>query len=609
MSKQFRKRLGALVLAMTLALTTLGSVTSVSADSTSGGSLMDFSFPFDFLFFHLGESSDEMTEEDLEAERDRLREESMKAEKAAGLKLVYEYTMETPEAIGTLDISECKGDGTFQFADPEFVPEKGVTVCEFIFTPDNVNKYDYDKMLGWDEETQTLRRYAEVICSSLVALEEEVTDEPAEDSVIPDAVETVPEETEDADSVPETTVDSEVTPSPEVSGEPEAAPTPEVSAAPEATPTPETSVIPEATPIPETSVTPEVSETPEVLETPTPEESVSKPGNNLIPEITTIPDAVTPTPVPEATPTPSPVVTAPIKPGCSAENGVQIIEKDDMVKAFEAQILDLAEGEMTEERVAAIIAFTNAYEALSEEQQYAVSSDVLEKLSDLQAEAAVVNHTSNGVTVSGNIPWFVQLRVTLGNDTDTYVPTGLDTIVPYEMCLWNLMTDSEYILAGGEKVTLTMAVPADIHLYDGLTIVHYMDETHYEYIELTITGDTLSFETASFSPFNIAGSTILVGGKPTSSGTGSSTTTSTDNTTKTTPTPTPTSSGSKKNNNTTKQDNSSTNTTKPVTNSSNTVKTGDNANISHFVMLGLGAVVLAALCVVLIVRSKNKDKE
>lgn len=638
MGKNFRKRLSAFMLALLLAVTTLGSVTTVSADSTSGGSLIDFSIPFDFLFFHFGNDADEMTEEDLEAERDRLREQSMKAEKAAGLKLVYEYTMETPEALSSLDLSGCKGEGTFRFANPEFVPEKGVTVCEFIFTPDNVKKYDYDLMLGWDEDTQTLRRYAEVVCSSLAALEEEVTDEPQEeDSVIPDAVVTTPGEenpegtpTPDVTEAPEGTGTPEGTPTPDVTGTPETTPTPDVTGVPEETGTPEETQTPDVTEAPESTETPEATPTPDATETPketgTPEatpdttvsdENVSKPGNNLIPEITTIPGAVTPTPVPEATPTPAPVVTAPINPGSSAENGVQIIEKDDTVKAFESQVLAFEEGEMTAERMASLISLTNAYEALTEEQKNAVASDVMNKLSSLQDTAAEVNHTSNGVTVSGNVPWYVQLKVTVGNDTDTYEPTGLETIVPYEMCLWNIITDSEYKLAGGEKVTLTMAVPENIHLYDGLTIVHYMDETHYEYIELKITGETMSFETASFSPFNVAGSTILVGGKPSGSSTSSNNSSSNTGTTSSTTKPSSSQSSSSSSTSQSSSSSSKTNTSssnsgstvKPVTNtSSNTVKTGDNANISRYIMIGLGAAVLVVLCVMLVVRSK-KDNE
>lgn len=600
--KKLKKRWGALLLATAMIMSTIGSVTIVSADSVKGGSLIDFSFPFDFLLFHLGKEEDKMTEEDLEAERDRLREQSMTAEKAAGMTIVYEYTMEEPAELSVLDISACKGDGTFAFAKPELVPEKGVTVSEIIFTPNDAEKYDYDQMLGWDKETKTLRRYVEVVCTSLAALEEEVTDIP-EESVIPEATGT-PEVTE----TPEITGTPEVTGTPEITGTPEATETPGVTEIPEATGTPEATETPEVTEIPEATGTPEATETPEVTETPEKDES-SKPGNNLIPEITGIPEAITPTPVPEPTATPEPEVTAPIGAGSSAESGVLIIKKDEDVKEFEAQVLAMKESVETDADMSALIELTKNYETFSDEQKNAVSSDVIQKLCLLQEEAADINHVSNGVTVAGNLPWFVQLRVTVGNDTDTYVPTGLETIVPYEMCLWNLLTDTKYELAGGEKVTLTMAVPENVHLYDGLTIVHYMDETHYEYIELKITGENMSFETASFSPFNVAGSTILVGGKPGTSGNNG--TTKPSETKPATPTTTP-SQDQTSGNNTTKpsKDHSKKDQgTKPVTgNSNHNVKTGDDTNISRVVILGIGAAVVIVLCIVLIYKSRKEDE-
>ena len=597
MGKKFRKRIHALILAVVLAVTTFASVCTVAAGSSvSGSTVIDFSFPFDFLLFCFGDAEKEMTEEELELQRDVLREQSQKVEKEAGLTFVYEYAMETPVAIGTLDMSGCKGPGTFVFANPDLVPEKGVTVCEFIFTPSDVNAFEYEKMLGWDKQTNTLRRYAEVICSSLAALEEEVTDAPVkeEESVIPNAVVKDPEVTPEVtpEATPETT--------------PEA--TPEVT--PETTPEATPEVTPETTP----EVTPET--TPEV----TPEVPLEgtlnfhKTAHNLVPEITTVPEAVTPTPEVIMTPTPEPVVTVPVNPGSSIENGVQLLEKDEAVVAFEEQVMSFPEGDMTVEKIQVLVDLTHVYEEMTAKQQDALSSDALNKLLGLQEEAALVNHTSNGVTVTGNLPWYVELVVVLGNDTDTYVPTGLETIVPYEMCLWNLLTDSEYVLGGGEKVTLSMAVPENVHLYDGLTIVHYMDETHYEYIELTITGDIMSFETASFSPFNVAGSTVIVGGKPsgnTSKPSGSVTTKPSDS-----------SKPSDKDESTTKPSTNKPSNNKPSTNkpsnnkpssskpsgTTGPVKTGDTANISQFIFIGAGAVVLVVICILLLKRSKKEEE-
>lgn len=625
----FRKRMGALLLAVVVGMTSLGTVTTAAAKEGSASEhFIDFSFPFDFLFFHFGEDEKTMTKEELEAERDHLREVSMMAEKAAGFQMVYEYQMETPQMVSTLDLSVCKGAGTFAFADPQFVPEKGVSVCEVIFTPAHVQAFDYEQMLGWDAVTQTLRRYVEVTCMSFLANEEEVKIEAEimagseivpEDADIPEAApdgemsETVPEVTP-GDAEQEAT--PQVTPSetaPEtIPGETKPETTPQVTPSED---TPET--LPQVTPgttqpdtLPEDNTAADaVDKIPEnVPETNKEGVIVSRPMINLIPEINSIPELVTPSATPEPTPTPKPYVTAPIMQGILAETGVPIIEKDDKVKAFETAVLGLPQDADASEVMAQMLSLTREYESMTGIQKNAVGSDVLAKLEELQAQMAVYNHESNGVTVSGSIPWFVQLRVALGNDTDTYVPTGLETIVPYEMCLWNLLTDSEYVLGGGQKVTLSMAVPEAIHLYDGLTIVHYMDETHYEYIELQIVGDTLSFETASFSPFNIAGSTVLVGGKTETNTSGSNSSVSNKEDAKPTPKPSG-NSDSRQETQTQNRDNGKDDKNKQESTSSGTaVKTGDSSAVSQFVIIALGAVILILLCVLVIKRSRKTDE-
>ena len=72
--------------------------------------------------------------------------------------------------------------------------------------------------------------------------------------------------------------------------------------------------------------------------------------------------------------------------------------------------------------------------------------------------AAAYNHTQLGVSVYGNLPWYVQFRVKL-TDVGKKEENGLKVLVPYELTLWNLYTDSVYTLPEGETVTVTMPVP------------------------------------------------------------------------------------------------------------------------------------------------------
>ena len=90
---------------------------------------------------------------------------------------------------------------------------------------------------------------------------------------------------------------------------------------------------------------------------------------------------------------------------------------------------------------------------------------------------------------------------------------NVDTfITPYDMVLWDLMSDTEYSL-NGQQVKVTIPAP-DKEIYTQLVIVHYMDDGSVEYITPVYNNDgTMSFITTSFSPYNLAG-TKIAGSKP-----------------------------------------------------------------------------------------------
>ena len=123
--------------------------------------------------------------------------------------------------------------------------------------------------------------------------------------------------------------------------------------------------------------------------------------------------------------------------------------------------------------------------------------------------AAAYNHTQLGVSVYGNLPWYVQFRVKL-TDVGKKEENGLKVLVPYELTLWNLYTDSVYTLPEGETVTVTMPVP-DVEIDGEFTVFHYKADGSVETIKPVIHGNMMSFETSSFSPFSVAGSTLIAG--------------------------------------------------------------------------------------------------
>ena len=593
MRKTYKARVGAVLLASMLAVSSLSSVPASAAAQEEKRAAKLASATETVL----------KTEEDIQNER---------MEKETGLAYVKEFTMETPDALSSLDLTKCKGPGTFAFEKPEYIPEKGVSNCILIFTPKDVNAHQYNQLKGWDEETKTVRRNVAVICTSLKLAEEEAAKEESQAPEVSPEATAVPEANPEVTKVPET--------SPEATEAPEVTKTPEATEVPEATKGPEAEKVPEATKAPEATKTPEITKAPE-----TTGEAAETPKEE--PEVTKAPEAAT---VPETTEVPETAEK-------DSEKTEETHVKTEAVTAVEAKIQALALENYTQECVDAVIEATRAINALSEEEYAAVDAAAVKKLLTAQETAGTFNRVSNGVKVTGNIPWYVALQVTVGNDTESYVPTGLETIVPYDMKLWNRMDDCKYELPAGEKVILTMAVPENMDLYNGLTIVHYMDENHYEYIELRISGDKMSFATSSFSPFNVAGSTVLVGGKQPSSGnstsagsssggnngtgsstssgnasTGSSSTgnTSTGNTAGGSSSTGNSSSGQSTSGSSSGSSGSGkTNTTTNRKNNVIAAQTGDNAETAKYLVIAAGAAIVCIICIAVIVVKKVGKKK
>ena len=210
--------------------------------------------------------------------------------------------------------------------------------------------------------------------------------------------------------------------------------------------------------IPEATVTPGAEETPEATATPgaekTPEATVT-PGAEGTPEATV---------TPEITETPEPTITP---------------------EADKDNIFDREEDK--DERPA------EADKELSKEEQ---------------EEAAAVNHSCNGISVSGiNLPWYVQFRATSGEDYQFSNEDEANVFKSYEFELWDLKNNTEYEIPDGEYISVTVPVKAG-YTY---TIEHLLDSGAMETIVPSVDGSTMVFSTHSFSPFGIAGSKPLVG--------------------------------------------------------------------------------------------------
>ena len=137
------------------------------------------------------------------------------------------------------------------------------------------------------------------------------------------------------------------------------------------------------------------------------------------------------------------------------------------------------------------------------------STDFVEDLTDAQkAELAEENHSANGITVSGiDLPYYVQFRVTSGDDYEFTNASEANVFQSYEFELWDLKNDTEYEVPDGEYVSVTVPVKAGY----SYTIEHLLDSGAMETIVPSVDGSTMIFSTHSFSPFGIAGSKTLVG--------------------------------------------------------------------------------------------------
>ena len=159
--------------------------------------------------------------------------------------------------------------------------------------------------------------------------------------------------------------------------------------------------------------------------------------------------------------------------------------------------------------VKGLLAVSQAFDGLTDAERAAIPEQVRQLLESAKQMAAAYNHTQRGVSVYGNIPWYVQFRVKL-TDIGEKEEKGMQILVPYELKLWNLFTDSVYTLPEGETVTVTMPVP-DVDIEGEFTVFHYHADGSVESIRPVINGNMMSFETSSFSPFSVAGSMMITG--------------------------------------------------------------------------------------------------
>lgn len=252
-----------------------------------------------------------------------------------------------------------------------------------------------------------------------------------------------------------------------------------------------------------------------------------------------------------------------------------------------------------------------------EEQPEATEGKTGEEATELPQDIIPVGSLldeDTGIRVSGDfIPFYVDLQVSYNDQLSQLPEAGIgDILSAYEICLWDLKEDQEYLVPEGKKVKVMIPLPENAEAFSQISVAHYLASCQYEYFVLgseespgnmtieTIDGiQYLTFETSSFSPFNVGGSQLVgpgsqdktEGGTSSGSLSGGQQSGTTQNST---------SQGQVTGNSGNSGNKSNVSTGSAVKNSTKTrvirtVKTGDESPVLIYVAAGAVAIVLAVL--------------
>lgn len=163
-----------------------------------------------------------------------------------------------------------------------------------------------------------------------------------------------------------------------------------------------------------------------------------------------------------------------------------------------------------EDDVNAVVAATKAYNSLSDEDKKLVTNK--QALEKAQSEAGDINHTSNGVSISG-VDWNVKLIVTPLSDNPDEMKAFEEKVDRrsvlslYRAELIDLLTGESYSVPYGQEVQITIPCP-DLTGYKNVTVAHENLAENMEYLDPNIVDGTAKFSATSLGLFGIAAKEI-----------------------------------------------------------------------------------------------------
>ena len=444
-------------------------------------------------------------------------------------------TIDSPTALSNVALPS-NSYGTLSWVDGSYVPEKRVQSCAVVFKPST--GADLSGLPGWDSSSGTLTGYVTVVISSLDSSSDE--DESADgssdksydesdsykdennsenkDDTSESSTETSDENSEDG-SNEETAEDGNVSEgdssensSETENGEDDNKDSAEVTETPDAQDpsTDKTNTDKKE----ETADNDNADEKKDNTEDNTADDSTDKDStdkdtaDSADPDVTETPEAtVTPsenenktdqdkdsdvTQTPEATVTPAE--------DDSKTDSSSDTDKEDDKKDSKDETPDVTE--IPEEDK------DNIFDRKDEEEDKRPQNAGTDLTETEKEQTAARNHTCDGITVSGiDLPWYVQFRVSGGEDYEFTNEEDATIFKSYEFELWDTQKNTEYKIPDGEYISVTVPVKAG-YTY---SIEHLLDNGAMETIIPSVDGGTMTFSTHSFSPFGIAGSKPLVG--------------------------------------------------------------------------------------------------
>ena len=383
-------------------------------------------------------------------------------------------TIDIPTALANVALPSNEY-GTLSWVDGSYVPQKRVQSCEVVFKPSA--GADLSGLPGWDSASGTLTGYVTVVVSSLDSASEDTDNDEQNDSSQSDES----YDTENSDKDSKDVSDKETQQDSKDENADQEDSSSDSSSADSSTDKNSDSSTDVKDPAEEdkNEEDPEVTEVPDITVTPVQKDDSQ---NTEEKEEETAETTVTP---------------------AASDTGDNTEDTDNNKKENNSEITEIPEiTENPDENTDNI--FDRKDEPEDKRPQNAATD-----ITETEMEAiAQQNHTCDGITVSGiDLPWYVQFRVSGGDDYQFTNEEDAAIFKSYEFELWDTQKNTEYKIPDGEYISVTVPVKVG-YTY---SIEHLLDNGAMETIIPSVDGDTMTFSTHSFSPFGIAGSKSLVG--------------------------------------------------------------------------------------------------